>query len=60
MKISVTNARALAEALIQGADQAMSVGHYEFELTDAVQAVDNAARDEMLSALQEAKAKAAS
>jgi hypothetical protein len=56
MKISVVNARAFAKALNDAADEAMKTGEHEFELVNAMQSVDNAARAELEQAIAAAKA----
>ena len=55
MKISVADARAFAASLVAGADQAEKNGTPEFDLVGSLQALDNAARDDLQAAIEAAK-----
>ena len=51
MKIAVTDAREIAQALTSAADAAEAAGQQEFDLLDTLQGVDNAARDVLAAAI---------
>jgi deoxyribose-phosphate aldolase len=55
MKISVQDAQALATALTNGVDKAMAEGAHEFDLVEAMQSVDDAARDQLQEAIDAAR-----
>lgn len=55
MKIAVADAREFAALLNAGADQAESAGQAEFDLTAAAEDKYKAARDELQSAIAQAK-----
>lgn len=55
MKITVSDARAFANALIAGANQAEAAGATDFDLVSSLQALDNSARDDLQSAIDEAR-----
>lgn len=55
MKITVTNAQLLIEQLQKGIYIAMKSGAHEFEFTAALQADDDAARQELASAITAAQ-----
>jgi len=55
MRISVSDARAFARLLVDGADAAEKAGETDFDLTAAAQSVDDAARKELEQAITDAK-----
>lgn len=55
MKISVMDARAFAEALTKGADDAMAHGKHEFDLTATVESIDDKAREDLQKAIEAAR-----
>lgn len=55
MKITVADARAFSQALTLGADEAESQGAIEFDLTSSLQALDDAARQQLADAIEHAK-----
>lgn len=55
MKISITNAQVLIEALKAGVNRAMTNGDHEFDVTPALQAADDAARVELEKAIDAAR-----
>jgi hypothetical protein len=55
MKITVSDARAFAAALNQGADEAMEKGEHEFDLVTVVQSVDDKAREDLQAAIEAAR-----
>lgn len=56
MKMTVADARAFAAALTAGADQAEKSGAADFELIPTLQALDDAARADLQSAIDAASA----
>jgi magnesium-transporting ATPase (P-type) len=55
MKLSVEDARTLALALNLAADKAMENGEHEVEVVGALQAIDDAARDDLQKAIDAAR-----
>jgi hypothetical protein len=55
MRISVSDARAFAKLLTEGADAAEKAGATDFDLTSAAQALDDAARGELAAAIASAQ-----
>jgi len=55
MKISVTDAQALIEALRKGVDDAMSKGAHELDLVSVAQSIDDKARDDLQKAIEAAR-----
>lgn len=54
MRLSVADARAFAKALNDGADAAEQAGEADVELTQSLQALDDAARADLQAAIAQA------
>lgn len=55
MKMQVKAAREIAATLTLAADAAMAEGKHEFDLTETVKSLDDAARDDLQRAIDAAK-----